>query len=157
MAESSEIVQGGKGQTDSIIEDLAARMTEVLNRCQRPTPSNDSSVAQIGWHQLCSMVPSCRDVYLRQRQIGFFNGELPQPSPTDPTFRQWRTEDSIVKGWLRNSMDRSLIGNFVRLPTAKMVWDSVAKTYFDGSDTSQVYELRRRVTRASRRADWEGN
>jgi hypothetical protein len=43
-------------------------------------------------------------------------------------------------------MDPSLIGNFMRFPTAKMVWDSIATTYFDGSDTSQVYDLRRRVT-----------
>jgi len=27
------------------------------------------------------------------------------------------------------------------------VWDSIATTFFDGSDTSQVYDLRRRVTR----------
>ena len=28
-----------------------------------------------------------------------------------------------------------------------MVWDAIATTYFNGSDTSQVYELRRHVTR----------
>ncbi|RVW24808.1 Retrovirus-related Pol polyprotein from transposon TNT 1-94 [Vitis vinifera] len=28
-----------------------------------------------------------------------------------------------------------------------MVWDSVATTYFDGTDTSQVYDLKRRVTK----------
>ncbi|XP_058084056.1 uncharacterized protein LOC131231771 [Magnolia sinica] len=44
-------------------------------------------------------------------------------------------------------MDPALIGNFIRFPTAKMVWDSVATTYFDGGDTSQVYDLRRRVSR----------
>ncbi|KAJ8639112.1 hypothetical protein MRB53_015806 [Persea americana] len=44
-------------------------------------------------------------------------------------------------------MDSSLIGNFIRFPTAKLVWDAIATTYFDGSDTSQVYDLRRRVTR----------
>ena len=43
-------------------------------------------------------------------------------------------------------MDPSLIGNFMWFPTAKMVWDSIATTYFDGSDTSQVYDLRCRVT-----------
>lgn len=43
-------------------------------------------------------------------------------------------------------MDSSLIGNFIRFFTAKMVWDAIATTYFDGSDTSQVYDLRRRVT-----------
>jgi hypothetical protein len=44
-------------------------------------------------------------------------------------------------------MDPTLIGNFIRFPTAKAVWDAIATTYFDGSDTSQVYELRRRVAR----------
>ena len=28
----------------------------------------------------------------------------------------------------------------------KQVWDSISTTYFDGADTSQVYELKRRVT-----------
>lgn len=44
-------------------------------------------------------------------------------------------------------MDPSLIGNFIRFPTAKLVWDSAATTYFDGGDTSQAYDLRRRVSR----------
>ena len=43
-------------------------------------------------------------------------------------------------------MDHSLIVNFIRYPTAKQVWDSVATTYFDGTDTLQVYELRRCVS-----------
>ena len=56
-------------------------------------------------------------------------------------------ENAIVKGWLINSMESFLVGNFIRFPTAKQVWDSITTTYFDGSDTSQVYDLRRRVTR----------
>ena len=44
-------------------------------------------------------------------------------------------------------MESFLVGNFIRFPTAKQVWDSITTTYFDGSDTSQVYDLRRRVTR----------
>lgn len=42
-------------------------------------------------------------------------------------------------------MDQSLIGNFIRFPTAKAVWDAIATTFFDGNDTSQVYELWGRV------------
>ena len=79
-------------------------------------------------------------------KLGYINGDIPQPPSTDPTFRKWRTDNAIVKGWLINSMDPFLIGNFIRFPTAKLVWDSIATTYFDGSDTSQVYDLRRRVT-----------
>lgn len=44
-------------------------------------------------------------------------------------------------------MDPSLIGNFIRFPKAKMVWDAITTTFFDGNDTSQVYDLRRRVTK----------
>ena len=44
-------------------------------------------------------------------------------------------------------MDSSLISNFIRFPTTKQVWDSIATTFFDGTDTSQVNDLRRCVTR----------
>ncbi|GAV73213.1 UBN2_3 domain-containing protein, partial [Cephalotus follicularis] len=60
---------------------------------------------------------------------------------------KWKTEDSTVRGWLINSLDPSLISNFIRFPTAKAIWDSIATTFFDGKDTSQVYDLKRRVTR----------
>ena len=76
-------------------------------------------------------------------KLGYINGDFLQPEPTDPTFRRWRIENAIVKGWLINSMDPSLISNFIRFPTAKLVWDSIATTYFDGTDTSQVYDLKR--------------
>ena len=42
-------------------------------------------------------------------------------------------------------MDPLLIGNFIRFPTAKMVWDAIATTVFDVSDTSQVYDLKQLV------------
>ena len=80
-------------------------------------------------------------------KLGYINGDFLQPEPTDPTFRRLRTENAIVKGWLINSMDLSLISNFIRFPTTKLVWDSVATTYFYGTDTSQVYDLKRRVTK----------
>ena len=44
-------------------------------------------------------------------------------------------------------MDSALVANFIRFPMAKQVWDSAAITYFDGNDTSQVYDLWCRVSR----------
>ena len=84
---------------------------------------------------------------LGKDKLGYINGDLPQPEPNDPSFRRWRTENSVVKGWLIGSMNPSLVSNFIRFPTAKQVWDSIAVTYFDGTDTSQVYDLKRRVNR----------
>ncbi|KAJ0048821.1 hypothetical protein Pint_15647 [Pistacia integerrima] len=142
----------GESHSDSIFSDFTAKMTKALTKVQTPTMTTEpSAVASIGiklnetnyalWSQVVEMYISGKD------KLGYINGDIPQPSLTDPTFRKCRTDNAIVKGWLINSMDPSLIGNFIRFPTAKLVWDSIATTYFDGSDTSQVYDLRHRVTR----------
>ena len=40
-----------------------------------------------------------------------------------------------------------MIDNFICFPTTKALWDAIATTYYDGTDTSQVYDLKRRVSR----------
>jgi hypothetical protein len=138
-------------QTTSILTTLTNQMIEALSKVQTPTQSTEGPTAPIGirldssnyglWSQVVKMYISGKD------KLGFINGDYPPPPTTDPSFQKWRTDNAIVKGWLINSMDLTLIGNFIRFPTAKAVWDAIATTYFDGSDTSQVYELRRRVAR----------
>ena len=80
-------------------------------------------------------------------RLGYINGDLPQQELNDPSFRRWRTKNSLVKGWLIGSMNPSLVSNFIRFPIAKQVWDSIDVTYFDGTDTSQVYYLKIWVNR----------
>ncbi|TXG65499.1 hypothetical protein EZV62_006774 [Acer yangbiense] len=84
---------------------------------------------------------------LTSRMTQMLNQTPIQPKSIDPDFKKWRTENAVVKGWLINSMDPSLIGNFIRFPTAKAIWDNIAITNFDGTDTSQVYDLKRQVMR----------
>ena len=147
MAESRDLT------TNFILEDLTTKMMEILTRAQITSqpPLTEASTAPISiklggsnyalWSQVVEMYISGKD------KLGYINGDFPQPVETDPSFRRWRTENAIVKGWLINSMDPSLIANFIRFPTAKQVWDSAATTFYDGTDTSQVYDLRRQVTR----------
>ena len=71
-----------------------------------------------------------------KNKLGYILDDTPQPEPTNPAFRKWSTENVVVKGWLINSMEPFLIGNFIRYPTTKQVWNSIAITFFDGSDTS---------------------
>ncbi|PIN22807.1 hypothetical protein CDL12_04473 [Handroanthus impetiginosus] len=86
------------------------------------------------WSQVVKIYISGKD------KLGCLNGDLPQPHETDPTFRRWRTENALVK-------DQKLIGNYIRFPTAKAVWDAIATTYFDGVDISQVYDPKRKEDR----------
>ncbi|KAL6319103.1 hypothetical protein AAG906_001576 [Vitis piasezkii] len=143
MVESGDLTQSLIPHTNSILNDLMTKMTEVLTRAQTsPQPLlADSSTAPIGiklegsnyalWSQVVEMYISGKD------KLGYINGDSPQPPKTDPSLRRWRTENAIVKGWLINSMDPSLIANFICFPTTKQVWDSAATTYFDGTDSSQ--------------------
>ena len=64
------------------------------------------------WSQVVEMYISGKD------KLRYINGEFPQPQEIDPGYIKWRTENAVVKGWLINSMDPSLIDNFVRFPTA---------------------------------------
>jgi len=152
MTSEAGIEHSDVTQPESMFTEFTTKITKALSKIQTPTMTTEPPAAPIGiklngtnyalWSQVVEMYISGKD------KFGYINGDLPQPQPpaTDSFFRKWCTDNAIVKGWLINSMDPSLIGNFMRFPTAKMVWDSIATTYFDGSDTSQVYDLRRRVT-----------
>ena len=153
MVNPTDVVQTSGNSTDSILEDLTARMTEFLTKNQTQThlPTYDASAAQIGikldgtnyalYSQVVEMYISGKD------KLGYINGDFLQPKPTYPTFWWWQIENAIVKGWLINSMDLSLISNFICFPIAKLVWDSVATIYFDGIDTSPIYDLKRQVSK----------
>ncbi|KAG2717881.1 hypothetical protein I3760_03G194700 [Carya illinoinensis] len=148
MADSDDPNTSGdtSNLSDSILE-LTTRMTEVLNNTQTSTITTETPISPIGikldgsnyalWSQVVEMYISGKD------KLRYINRDFRQSPPSDPSFRKWRTNNAIVKGWSITSMDLSLIGNFIRFPTTKVVWDSIATTFFDGSDTSQVYDLRR--------------
>ncbi|KAK3405243.1 hypothetical protein EUGRSUZ_K01505 [Eucalyptus grandis] len=133
---------GGISTTDALLESLTSKLTQILSHHQASPSHAENSAPPIAvkldgrnyglWSQVIEMYISGKD------KLGYINGDFPTPLPTDPNFRKWKTDDSIVKGWLINSMDPALIGNFIRFPTAKAVWDSVATTFFDGTDVSQV-------------------
>lgn len=138
---------------NTALTDLTTKMTEILNQnyTQNQIPTNPEPSTHIGikldgsnyalWSQLVEMYIPGKD------KLGYINGDLPEPPKTDLTFRKWRIENAVVKGWLINSMDPKLVSNFIRFSTAKAVWDNIATTYFDGTDTSQVYDLKRRVAK----------
>ncbi|RVX03529.1 hypothetical protein CK203_027783 [Vitis vinifera] len=137
-------------QSDSLFFGFTAKMTKALTKVQPPTLTTEPSTALIGikldgtnyalWSQVVEMYISSKD------KLGYINGDIPQPPSTDPTFRKWRTDNAIVKGWLINSMDPSLIGNFIRFPTAKLLKQaggSLEKYYNDLQGLWREIDFRR--------------
>ncbi|TQD70018.1 hypothetical protein C1H46_044449 [Malus baccata] len=73
---------------------------------------------------------------------GFVTGSTKEPAEDSAEYMTWETGNAKVKGWLINSMEPAIMGFFIHLRTAKEVWEEVAQTYYDGSDISQIYELK---------------
>ena len=41
-------------------------------------------------------------------KLGYLTGEVSEPNPSDPSYRVWRSENSLVTAWLLNSMKSPL-------------------------------------------------
>lgn len=93
------------------------------------------------WSQAVRMYVKGRD------KMKHITDNPPPPSPIDPLFQRWDIDDTIVKGWLINSLDPRLQSTFIQYPTAKEIWDAVATKFYDGNDKAQVYNLNKKVTR----------
>ena len=141
--------RGSPPTTTSVLSKLTMKMVEVLNKAPTPTTTVDTTPIDIKldgsnyalWSQVVEMFISRRD------KLGYINGNLPQPTPINPSFRRWRIENVVVKGQFINTMDSSLVNSFIWYPTAKEVQDAIVVTFFNGNDTAQVYELWRWVSR----------
>jgi hypothetical protein len=90
------------------------------------------------WSQLMEMR------FGAQNKAGYLIGERKKPTPGDPDLGTWITENHKVKSWLIDSMSPLLMQHFIRLPTAKDIWEAVSKTFYDGSDETCIFELNQR-------------
>ncbi|XP_012845959.1 PREDICTED: uncharacterized protein LOC105965962 [Erythranthe guttata] len=90
------------------------------------------------WSQLMEMRIGARN------KIGFLTGETMRPAVTDHGYATWITDNHKVKSWLIDSMSPPLMQRFIRLSTAKEIWEAVAKTFYDGSDETRLFELNRK-------------
>lgn len=77
-------------------------------------------------------------------KVGYLTGAKTQPAPTSAEYEGWVTDNEKVKSWLIDSMEQSFMNRYIRLPTAKDVWDAVAKTFYDDSDETRIFELNKK-------------
>lgn len=66
-------------------------------------------------------------------KIGYLIGAKVEPSKNSAEYETWSTENEMVKSWLIDSMETSLMNRYIRLPSAKDIWDAVEKTFYDDS------------------------
>lgn len=95
------------------IDQLTTKMTKVLNKTLPSIQTIDTITTPIDikldgtnyalWSQVFEIYISIKD------KMWYINGDLLQPPQMDAIFRRWHTDNTIVKSWLINSMDATLI------------------------------------------------
>ena len=58
----------------------------------------------------------------------YLTGEAAMPETTEPGFRKWKIENSMIMSWLINSMYNDIGENFLLFGTAKDIWDATKET-----------------------------
>ncbi|KAH0695590.1 hypothetical protein KY284_015644 [Solanum tuberosum] len=90
------------------------------------------------WSQLMEMRIGARN------KVGYLTGEVKKPEQTDLGYAIWITENHKVKSWLIDSMSPTLMQRFIMLSMTKEIWEAVAKTFYDGSDETRLFELNKK-------------
>ncbi|XP_030442099.2 uncharacterized protein LOC115664291 [Syzygium oleosum] len=83
-------------------------------------------------------------------KLGHLTGEVKEPEKSNPSWKIWRFENSLVIAWLINSMEPTIGKPHLFLPTAKDVWDVVRETYSDLENSSQIFELKTKLWQLNR-------
>nr|XP_028964397.1 uncharacterized protein LOC114827048 isoform X2 [Malus domestica] len=85
-------------------------------------------------------------IYITGRgKWSYVSGTKMAQAEVDALYAIWEEENAMVQSWLLNSMTRDVRAIFLRLSTAKDVWDAVTQTYSIEKDASKLYELRRQA------------
>jgi hypothetical protein len=76
-----------------------------------------------------------------RNKVGYLTGATAKPTLNDLNYDIWITENHKVKSWLIELMSPHLMQRFIRLVTAREIWEAVSRTFYDGSDETRLFEL----------------
>ncbi|PNX72945.1 beta-galactosidase [Trifolium pratense] len=81
-----------------------------------------------------------------RKRWGYVTGTKITPAKEkSDEYEAWEDENCLVKSWLLDSMTKEIRSLFIRLATAKEIWDTAKETYSVEQDASKAYQLHREV------------
>ncbi|KAF9601397.1 hypothetical protein IFM89_019250 [Coptis chinensis] len=77
-----------------------------------------------------------------RKRWGFISGTKAAPVDTSSTeYEVWEEDNCMIKSWLLDAMTKDIRSLFLRLSTAKEIWDTAKLTYSVSQDASKAYQL----------------
>ncbi|KAJ8640033.1 hypothetical protein MRB53_016727 [Persea americana] len=77
-----------------------------------------------------------------RKRWGFISSSKAAPEDTtSDEYEAWEDDNCMIKSWLLDSMNKEIRSIFLRLSTAKEIWDMAKQTYSVSQDASKSYQL----------------
>ncbi|XP_071692034.1 uncharacterized protein [Rutidosis leptorrhynchoides] len=80
-----------------------------------------------------------------KNKIGFVDGSIPKPSEGSKDLMNWQRCNTMVRGWLVNSMVKEIKNSVKYAAIARDIWTDLDER-FNKENAPRVYELRRTIT-----------
>ncbi|KAJ8642093.1 hypothetical protein MRB53_018787 [Persea americana] len=77
-----------------------------------------------------------------RKRWGFISSSKATPEDTtSDEYKAWEDDNCMIRSWLLDSMNKEIRSIFLRLSTAKEIWDMAKQTYSISQDASKSYQL----------------
>jgi hypothetical protein len=77
-----------------------------------------------------------------RKKRGFISGKKDAPEDKESEeYETWQDDNCMIKSWLLDARTKDVRSLFIRLPTAKEIWETTKKTYSVSQDASKAYQL----------------
>lgn len=67
------------------------------------------------------------------------------PSPSNPTYQQWKQQDSVVLSWIIANIEVDLVNQFLDYNTSWDLWKGIETLLSSGRDELQIFDLNARA------------
>ena len=93
------------------------------------------------------------EMHIAEREkITYIIGNTAPPTMSDKGYDKWYAENQKVKRWLLMSMSPDIMKRYLRIPTAREIWSTLSKAFYDGNDEMHVYSLHQKAFSAKQGA-----
>ncbi|CAA7015607.1 unnamed protein product [Microthlaspi erraticum] len=81
-----------------------------------------------------------------RNKLGFIDGTISRPPPTDRNYGAWSRCNDIVATWLMNSVSKKIGQSLLFISTAEGIWNNLLSR-FKQDDAPRVYEIEQRLSK----------
>ncbi|CAA7061253.1 unnamed protein product [Microthlaspi erraticum] len=81
-----------------------------------------------------------------RNKLGFIDGTISRPPPTDRNYGAWSRCNDIVATWLMNSVSKKIGQSLLLISTAEGIWNNLLSR-FKQDDVPRVYDIEQKLSK----------